>query len=133
MPSPGTLRGAPQLLLATCVSCRTGDVFGSLLESLKARGLPQDTRVDILIWKTPADLATQGRSLRDFRAIHLPRGAHLHVATTRSAAQAVQHALYVPEDGGFGFVYDRSGTWRSTYPIGLARIDDVLHDLRALR
>ena len=130
-PSRATVDGHATMLVATCASCRSGDVIGGFLGRL-GDGLPRDARVVVLTWN-----GDQGAWAERWKVGDVPN-LELHEARTPAAIAAVRRELGIgPVDGaeesGIAFLHDARGRWRSTFFVGQLDREDVGHDLERLR
>ncbi len=129
-PTRADVQGAPTMLVATCVECRSGDIIGGFLGRLPEDALAEDARVVVLTWGgSQTDWATQWRID--------PERFDLVDARTPAAVEEARTALGIgPVDGaeesGIAYLHDADGVWRSTFFLGQLDRDDVSHDLAAL-
>jgi hypothetical protein len=129
-PSRAEVQGAPAMLVATCVECRSGDIIGGFLGRLPADALPEDARVVVLTWGgSQLDWAMQWRIDRDrFELVDAKTDGAIDDARRTLGIGPVDGA----EESGIAYLHDADGAWRSTFFLGQLDRDDVAHDLAAL-
>lgn len=128
-PAAAQLQGSSSMLVGTCIDCRSGDMIGGFLGRLGEDTLPEDSPVHVVTW--------EGDPAAWREKWHLPDDVTVHHAQTPAAVERVRELLGVApvagaEESGITYLYDASGTWRSTYFIGQLHPDDIAHDLRVL-
>lgn len=134
VPSPRALRGSSVALVGTCMTCRSGDVYGGYLGRLEESDRPDGSRIVVIGWDGDAEVWRDSwRIAKDGG----PAGIELHVATTEAAADEVRRALGVgaragSEESGVVYLYDSRGRWRSTFFLGQLNRDDIRYDLEQL-
>lgn len=146
VPAPARLRGAPTLLVATCIDCggdtRSADLVGGFLHRLGSQELPTGSRVEAVVW--------DGDAAAWRRRWEVPAGVTVHVADDAAAALVRRRfGLATPgraktydtegtlrevdvATSGRAYVYDPRGRLRSAFSIGIMVPADVAHDLRAI-
>lgn len=129
-PLRGEVAGEATMLVATCVDCRSGDVFGGFLGRLGPRDLPADSRVVVLTW------GGDQRAWVEEHGIDRDR-FELHEAQPGEATEEARVILGIgpvrgAEESGIAFLHDTRGRWRSTYFLGQLDREDIAHDLERL-
>lgn len=129
-PLRGEVAGEATMLVATCVDCRSGDVFGGFLARLGPGDLPEDSRVVVLTWG-----GDQGAWVEE-HGIDVDR-FELHEAAAGQATEEARTILGIgpvkgAEESGIAYLHDTRGRWRSTYFIGQLDREDIAHDLERL-
>jgi hypothetical protein len=122
MPNTSSLRGHAVAVIATCLRCTEGEVFGNVLERLGG-DLPANVRPELIVWG--------GSEQAWARQWHILSAWHVHVATTRAAQLAVKQATFGGENADL-LLYDTHGRWRTTYHLGMLLPQDIRHDLAGL-
>jgi hypothetical protein len=130
VPSREQVAGAPAMLVATCIECRSGDVIGGFLGRLGTADLPGRSRVIVLGWEGDVEQWAQEWRIDADRI-------DLHQTTTEDATSVARRTLGIgPVDGGeesgIVFLHDTRGRWRSTFFVGQLNRADIAHDLRRL-
>jgi len=121
-PSLRPAKGArPVLVAATCLDCRSGDVFGGFMGRLDPDDLPEGAEVRLLTWD--GDPEAWRREHR------IPEKYRIHHAQSERAAEELQTTMRVG-DSGIAFVYDRRLRWYSTFHLGQLDRDGIAADLR---
>ena len=130
-PARSDIEGQATMLVATCTSCRSGDIIGGFLGRLGADDLPQDARIVVLTWGgDQAAWSTRWR-LDEVAALEL------HDVTDDAAVTRVRRTLGIgpvagAEESGIAFLHDVRGRWRSSFFVGQLDREDVAHDLERL-
>ncbi len=131
-PTGDDVTGQPTMLVATCATCRSGDVIGGFLGRLGDDALPPDARVVVLTWG-----GDQTAWATRWKLDALSRLELHEVAGAESVARVRRTLGIAPVDGaeesGIAFLYDPRGRWRSTFFVGQLDREDVAHDLERLR
>lgn len=129
-PLRGDVAGEAAMLVATCVDCRSGDVFGGFLGRLRADDLPEEARVVVLTWGGDQAAWVEEHGIDDERF-------ELHHARGGEAADEARAVLGIgpiagAEESGIAYLHDKRGRRRSTYFIGQLDREDIAHDLERL-
>lgn len=130
MPTLRDVLGQPTVLVATCTSCRSGDVIGGFLGRLGVEALPDEARVVVLTWGADQASWIDRWQVDDERF-------ELHHASGEPAIARVRRELGIApvggaEESGVAFVHDPNGRWRSSFFIGQLDREDLAHDLAEL-
>lgn len=128
--APAAYRGTPVVLFATCMDCRSGDVFGGYLGRLGAKDLPDGARAVVVAWNGDVEAWRREWGIDDERL-------EVHVAPGEQDAAVLRTRLGIGgragnEESGIAFLYDPSGRWRATYFLGQLDREDIRHDLEEL-
>lgn len=121
----GAKRATPPralLLVVTCLTCRSGDVYGGLLGRISPDDLPEGTVLRVVGWGGEPDRWRHTWQIDE----RLP----VHVASSPAVAKRVQRAFRVGSSG-VAFVYDGRRRWVSTFHAGQLQREDLLADLGA--
>ncbi len=129
-PAREDVRGRPTMLVATCATCRSGDIIGGFLGRLGEDAVPHDARVVVLTWGGDQRAWASRWKLDTDRL-------ELHEARDAAAVERVRRTLGIrpmpdAEESGIAFLHDARGRWRSTFFVGQLVREDVAHDLERL-
>lgn len=129
-PLRGEVAGAPSMLVATCVECRSGDVIGGFLARLEPGDLPEDARAVVLTWGGDQGewVDEHGIDAEQFELHHAAPGE----ATDEARAVLGIGPVEGGEESGIAYLHDTRGRRRSTYFIGQLDREDIAHDLERL-
>ncbi|MCW2962585.1 MAG: hypothetical protein JWM90_2972 [Thermoleophilia bacterium] len=122
-PSRKDVAGGPAMLVATCLECRSGDLFGGFLARLTTGDLPANARVVVVGW--------EGEAAAWRAEWRLGPQVEVHVAETPETSAQARLVLRTGESGS-AFLHDPTGGWRATYASGQLDVEDVRHDLEQL-
>lgn len=134
-PARGQLEGSAVALVATCVSCRSGDILGGFLGRLERDDVPDDARLLVVGWG--GDVRAWSERWGVGSGPEAPDVEVYGVRGTEGVAAARSMFRIGPgadggEESGIVFVHDRRLVWRSSFSIGQLDRDDLRHDLQQL-
>jgi len=132
--APAAYRGAPVVLFASCMDCRSGDVFGGYLGRLAAGDIPDGARAVAVVWNGDVDAWQQEWSIDQAGG---PGRLEVHAASSEADAARLREHFGIGgragnEESGMAFLYDAQGEWRATYFLGQLDRADIRHDLEQL-